>query len=108
MKKFHNPEGDMELQFDFSTCEGKTEDVIMAMASTEKIFRCYKDPKAGEDSRFLVDKKVDEFLKNHFLQYRRYCSHTREYPENDAYMYYTHIKEDEQYDDLTILGIKRK
>jgi serine phosphatase RsbU (regulator of sigma subunit) len=108
MKKFHNPEGDMELQFDFSSCEGKVEEIIMAMVSAEKMFRCYKDSKAGEDSRFLVDKKVDEFLKNHFLQYRQYCSHTREYPENEAYMYYTHIKEDEQYDDLTILGIKRK
>jgi hypothetical protein len=72
------------------------------------MFRCYKSPEAGEDSRFLVDKKVDEFLKNHFLQYRKYCSHTREYPENELYMYYTHVKEDEQYDDLTILGIKRK
>ena len=108
MKKFHNPEGDMELQFDFSGCEGKVEEVIMAMVSAEKMFRCYKNPEAEEDSRLLVDKKVDEFLKNHFLQYRRYCSHTREYPENEAYMYYTHIKEDEQYDDLTILGIKRK
>ncbi|GHU91777.1 hypothetical protein FACS189476_12480 [Spirochaetia bacterium] len=23
-------------------------------------------------------------------------------------MYYTHVREDEQYDDLTLLGIKRK
>lgn len=108
LKKYHNPEGDMELQFDFSSCEDKVEDVIMAMVSVEKMFRCYKNPKAGENSRFLVDKKVDEFLKKHFLQYRVYCSHTREYPENEAYMYYTHVDEDEQYDDLTILGIKRK
>ena len=108
LKKFHNPEGDTELQFDFSSCGGKVEEVIMAMVSVEKMFRCYKDPKAGPDNRILVDKKIDEFLKNHFLQYRRYCSHTREYPENNAYMYYTHVKEDEQYDDLTILGIKRK
>ena len=108
LKKFHNPEGEIELQFDFSTCKGTVDEVIMAMVSVEKMFRVYKSPKAGEDSRVLVDKKVDEFLKNHFLQYRRYCSHTKEYPENPAYMYYTHIKEDEQYDDLTILGIKRK
>jgi len=109
LKKFHNPEGDdTELEFDFSSCEGTVEEVIMAMVSVEKMFRCYKDPKADEDSRVLVDKKVDEFLKNHFLQYRRYCSHTREYPENNEYIYYTHVKEDEQYDDLTILGIKRK
>jgi serine phosphatase RsbU (regulator of sigma subunit) len=108
LRKWHNPEGDQELRFDFSSCEAGVEDVIMALVSVEKIFRCYKDHLAGEDSRVLVDKKIDEFLKAHFLQYRLYCSHTREYPGNDAYMYYTHVKEDEQYDDLTILGIKRK
>jgi hypothetical protein len=108
LKKYHNPEGDMDLQFDFSTCEDRVEDVIMAMVSVEKMFRCYKEPKTDEESRVMVDKKVDDFLKKHFLQYRRYCSHTREHPDNNAYMYYTHVKEDEQYDDLTILGIKRK
>jgi len=109
LKKYHNPEEEAgDLQFDFSSCEGKVEEIIMAMVSVEKMFRCYKPAGVGEDSRVLVDKKVDDFLKNHFVQYRRYCAHTREYPENPAYMYYTHIKEDEQYDDLTILGIKRK
>ncbi|MCL2720436.1 MAG: SpoIIE family protein phosphatase [Treponema sp.] len=112
LHKYHNPEesqeGQSDLQFDFSTCEGRVEDVIMALIAVEKMFRCYKPADAGEDSRVLIEKKVDEFLKNHFLQYRRYCSHTSEFLENPAYMYYTHIKEDEQYDDLTILGIKRK
>jgi serine phosphatase RsbU (regulator of sigma subunit) len=106
--KYHNPEGEKELKFDFSDCEGKVEEVIMAMVSVEKMFRCYKDPKADDESRVLVDKKIDEFLKKHFLQYRNYCSDIREYPGNDAYMYYTHVREDDQYDDLTILGIKRK
>jgi hypothetical protein len=106
--KYHNPEGEMELKFDFTNCEGRVEEVIMAMVSVEKMFRCYKGPKAGEDVRVLVDKKVDAFLKEHFLQYRTYCSYTRENPGNDAYMYYTHVQEDDQYDDLTILGIKRK
>jgi hypothetical protein len=72
------------------------------------MFRCYKSPKATEDSRVLVDKKVDAFLKEHFLQYRTYCSNTKENPGNEAYMYYTFVNEDDQYDDLTILGIKRK
>ena len=112
LKKFHNPEESAEdageLKFDFTSCEGGVEEVIMAMVSVEKMFRCYKPEKAGEDSKILVDKKVDEFLKSHFLQYRRYCARTKECPENPAYMYYTHLCEDEQYDDLTILGIKRK
>ncbi|MDR1566821.1 MAG: SpoIIE family protein phosphatase [Treponema sp.] len=106
LHKWHNPEGDKDLSFDFSSCEGTVEDVIMAMVSVEKMFRCYKDPKATEDDRVLADKKVDAFLKGHFLQYRDYCSGTRETPGN--YRYYTRVKEDDQYDDLTILGIKRK
>jgi serine phosphatase RsbU (regulator of sigma subunit) len=106
--KYHNPEGEMELQFDFTTCKGGVDELIMALISVEKMFRCYKDPGAGEEDRVLVDKKIDSFLGKHFLQYRIYCSNIREYPGNDAYMYYTHLNEDELYDDLTILGIKRK
>jgi hypothetical protein len=108
LKKYHNPEGDKELQFDFARCIGTIEEAIMALVSVEKIFRIYKSPSAGEETRVLVDKKVDEFLKEHFLQYRNYCHDTREYPENKMYMYYTHINEDAQYDDLTIVGVKRK
>jgi hypothetical protein len=111
LHKYHNPEesmGSKGLQFDFSSCWGTVEEAITALVSVEKIFRLYKDPKAGEESRVLVDRKVDVFLKKHFLQYRAYCSYTLENPGNDAYMYYTHVKEDEQYDDLTILGIYRK
>jgi hypothetical protein len=109
LRKWHNPEGDgRELVFDFSSCQGTVEEVIMALVSVERMFRCYRNPKADDTSRILVDKKVDAFLKTHFLQYRNYCSWPREAPGNDAYMYYTRIKEDEQYDDLTILGIRRK
>jgi serine phosphatase RsbU (regulator of sigma subunit) len=106
--KYHNPEGEIELQFDFTGCKGTVEETIMAMVSVEKMFRLYRDPGAGEDAHVLVDRKIDSFLKVHFRQYRVYCSQTRENPGNDAYLYYTHVKEDEQYDDLTIIGIHRK
>jgi len=109
LHKWHNPEGDdKDLKFDFGSSQGRVEDVILAMVSVEKMFRCYKDPKATEDNRIIVDKTVDTFLKEHFLQYRSYCSFVRENPGNNAYLYYTHVKEDDQYDDLTLLGIKRK
>jgi hypothetical protein len=109
LHKWHNPEGaDHDLTFDFTNCKATVEETIMGLVSVEKMFRCYKDPSATEDNRVMVDKKVDAFLKEHFLQYRVYCSYTREIPDNDAYMYYTFLKEDDQYDDLTILGIRRK
>ena len=96
------------MRFDFTTCQGTVEEAIMALVSVEKMFRIYKSPAAGEDARVLVDRKVDEFLKVHFLQYRNYCSQTREYYENNSYLYYIDVMEDPQYDDLTIVGIKRK
>jgi hypothetical protein len=109
LRKWHNPEGDdRDLDFDFSSCRGTVEEIILALVSVERIFRCYRDPEADEASQILIDKKVDAFLKTHFRQYRNYCSWPRAVPGNDAYIYYTCIKEDEQYDDLTILGIKRK
>jgi serine phosphatase RsbU (regulator of sigma subunit) len=91
LHKYHNPEGDADLRFDFTTCEGAVEEAIMAMVSVEKMFRLYKESGTGEESRILVDRKVDEFLKAHFLQYRNYCRDTRDYPENKMYMYYTHV-----------------
>jgi serine phosphatase RsbU (regulator of sigma subunit) len=104
----HNPEGDTAFTFDFTSCAGAVEEAVTALAAVEKIFRIYKPPSAGEETRILVDKKIDQFLKTHFRQYEDYCCNTQVYPDNDRYMYYTHVNEDAQYDDLTILGIKRK
>jgi serine phosphatase RsbU (regulator of sigma subunit) len=109
LHKWHNPEGDeKELTFDFSSCDGSVANVIKAVVSVEKIFRCYKSPLFSEEDQVLVDKTVDAFLKEYFLQYRHYCSYIRDVTGNSAYIHYTHIRDDEQYDDLTLLGIKRK
>ena len=109
LHKWHNPEtGQPDLTFDFTNCKSSEEDIIMAMVSVEKMFRCYKDPKLTADDRVLVDKKVDAFLREHFMQYRNYCAFAVEIPGNNSHIYYTHIREDDQYDDLTILGIRRK
>lgn len=84
----------------------------MALISVEKVFRLYRDPSATEKDAVLVDEKVDAFLKAHFDQYRLYCSDVRPNPDpqrdNPGYLLYGGIREDDQYDDLTILGIRRK
>jgi serine phosphatase RsbU (regulator of sigma subunit) len=102
--KYHNPLGEVDYHFDFSACRGTVEEVIMAMVSVEKIFRMYKIPDSGSDTRVLVDGKVNSFLRDYFLEYRIYCN-PLDYPGNPMYLYYTGVGEDEQYDDLTILGL---
>ncbi len=108
LERYHAPDPSETLHFDFSKASGEVEDAIMALVAVEKIFRMYQDPNAGDEDRVIVDKKVDACLFQWFNQYRSYCAHHRNHPEFDEYMYYTGIKEDEQYDDLTILGIRRK
>ena len=83
----------------------------MALVSIEKVFRMYKSPEANAYDHAVVDKKVDAFLKKHFVQYSVYCAQRAEHFQSslrDEYMFYTHIKEDEQFDDLTLVGIKKK
>ena len=97
-----------DLCFDYSNCSGTAEDVIMALICAEKMFRCYRNAKVTKNDRVPVDIKIDAFLKKHFLQYQHYCSRTSDPPDNSTYMWYTNLKEVEQYDDLAILGIERK
>ena len=111
LTKLFNPLGDEELVFDFSTCEASVEHAIMAMVSVEKIFRMYPTPKANADNRIMIDVKVDEFLKKHFRQYSRYFHHPIPNPNPEDYgnyNFYTHMMEDDQYDDLTLIGIRKK
>ena len=108
LKKLHNPIADETFEFDFTTCEGTIEEAILALVSVEKIFRLYRDANATNFDHVVIDKKVDLFLNKHFLQYPIYCLHREPHPEYEEYLYYTNIKEDEQYDDLTILAVKKK
>jgi hypothetical protein len=112
LEKYHNPVGDEALSFDFSTCQGTLTEKVLALISVEKVFRMYPDPSAGDSDTVQVDDKVDAFLSEHFDQYRLYCSNKRPNvdPTNESpgYILYAGMREDDQYDDLTFLAIRRK
>ena len=106
--KFHNPIPDEDLLFDFSACEGTVEEAVLAMVSVEKVFRLNPDPSAEKEDHVEVDKNIDAFLRKHFRQFERYF-HTRlAGDEERSYVSYGFLKEDEQYDDLTILALRKK
>ena len=106
--KYHNPQPDRKLTFDFSNCEGTEQEAVLALVAAEKIFRLIPDPECTAEDRIMIDNKVDDFLKNHFDQYREYFKYAVPNEEYSEYTYYTHLKEDEQFDDLTILVIRKK
>ncbi len=105
--KYHNPVPDEELLFDFSSCEGSVREAVLAMTAMDKIFRLIPDPSAGANDRVRVDVKIDEFLRRHFSLYDRYFSNPDSDDQFPEYLYFPYLREDDQYDDLTILGVRK-
>ncbi|MCQ2596411.1 MAG: SpoIIE family protein phosphatase [Treponema sp.] len=106
LNKEDNPVFGEKLEFDFTNCEGNLSEVILALASVEKVFRLYKTPEATVNDTITVDKRIDAFLKDHFNLYNYYCSNRVDIEEGN-YLEYTNVAEDEQLDDLTLLAVKR-
>ena len=106
--KNHNPIPEEELTFDFTKCEGTLDEAVLALVAVEKVFRLCPDPTATKDDIIHIDKKIDGFLQNYFVQYGVYFKHKDEEKEDADYSYYSHLKEDEQYDDLTILAVRKQ
>jgi len=106
--KFHNPVPEEDLVFDFTGCAGTVEEAVLAMVSVEKVFRIYLDPDATMEDRVAVDKHIDAFLRKHFKQFDRYFRAPIQSEEERPVVTYGRLKEDEQYDDLTILAIRKK
>lgn len=105
--KYHNPDKIQNFEFDFTTCEHSAEDAIMALVSVEKIFRMYKPTETKITDKVKVDKKIDEFLRKHFIQYSTYCGDKQEIENDPTHIYYKGVCEDPQYDDLTLIAIKK-
>ena len=68
----------------------------------------YKPADAKPTDRVRVDRKIDTFLRNHFAQYGTYCASRQETASDDPFLFYTGVCEDPQYDDLTLVGIKKE
>ncbi len=101
---------DLSYDFDFSKLDGSPEDLVLGLAAIEKVFRLVPDPEATEKDQVIVDTKIDAILAKCWGQYNRFCSDRRAHPDprRTEYRYYGRLKEDDQYDDLTMMLIRRK
>lgn len=92
------------LHFDFSTLRGNGEDTILAVVSVEKVFRIVPDKSGGLTTRVRVDRKIANFLREHFVEYGEFYNHPVEDDGKSPYVYFSHLQEDPQDDDLTLLA----
>jgi hypothetical protein len=104
----HNPIPDEEIVFDFSSCQGTAQDVVLAQVAVDRVYRMVPNPRLGAESTITVESVVVDFLKEHFLQYDRYFSHRLETEKEKGTVTFTHAQEAGQADDLTILVVRRK
>lgn len=107
LNKYHNPAGDEKLTFDFTNCAGTEEEAVMALVSIEKIFRMYRPKERNGTEKVRVDRKIDSFLRQHFVQYGNYCGSKDDPDKENPYLFYNGVCEDPQYDDLTCVAIKK-
>ena len=124
LTKLDNPNTTEVLEFDFSTCKGTIDESIIALAAVERVFRMVKAPTVRADDEIEIEKFVDEFLKEHFTLYNRYCTpvqlasgadgeqsmadlEKQRALEDPNLTRYAWVTEDKQADDITLIAIKR-
>jgi hypothetical protein len=96
--------------FDFSKLDAGPEDLVIGLAAVEKVFRLVPDPQVTNKDQVIIDAKIDAVLSKCWDGYERFCGDVRPNPDikHAEYLFYGQIKEDDQYDDLTMMIIKRK
>ena len=107
LHKFHAPAHQSDFDFDFSTCDGTADDAVLALVSVEKVFRLYKPGNVIHSDRVKVDRNIDNFLRQHFVQYPAFCSDREDIENDPSHIYWCGVKEDPQYDDLTLIAVKK-
>lgn len=107
LERYQNPVPE-ELVFDFSGLEPTAQNAVLALIAVEKVFRLVPDPSAGPNESVSVDVVVDDFLRNTFSAYDDYFRYPDDQRSDSAYRRFTRIYEDDQYDDLTLLLVRKK
>ena len=110
LRKQDDPLGpENTFDFDFSALEGTSEDLVIGLAAAEKVLRIVPDPSATPSDLIIVDSKIDDLLSRCWKQYPRYCAIKQDHtdPRSKEYRFYGRLREDEQYDALTMMLIRR-
>jgi serine phosphatase RsbU (regulator of sigma subunit) len=96
-----------DLVFDFGACTGTVKEAVLALVCVEKVYRVYRDALTGPDHRVHLETKLDGFLREHFRNYDALFDHRLDDGKEGGAAVFSHLKEDPQYDDLTLLVVRR-
>ena len=108
LTKFYNPNPGEEFTFDFSSGTGSLRETVLAVMGLDKVFRIYRDSSTDENARIRVDRNIVDFLRKYYVQFSEYFSHPVDDDGKSPQVTFSHLREDEQFDDLTLLMVRKK
>ncbi len=95
------------LEFNFSNCVPNARNAVLAIVSVEKIWRLIVNPSFGEHEKVKFDRNIYQFLKEHFKIFDEVFRFDPADDDLPEYLWVSGLAEDDQYDDLTLLALKR-
>jgi len=96
------------LEFDFTTCEPSAQNAVLAIVSVEKIWRLIVNPALTSHEKVKFDRNVYQFLRAHFKLFDEVFRFDPTDDELPEYAWLGGLQEDDQYDDLTLVALRRK
>lgn len=108
LTKFYNPNPGEEFTFDFRSGTGSLREAVLAVMGLDKMFRIYRDSTTDENARIKVDRNIVEILRKHYVQFGDYFSHPVDDDGKSLQITFSHLREDDQFDDLTMLMVRKK
>lgn len=96
------------LEFDFTTCEPTAQNAVLAIVSVEKIWRLIVNPAYTSHEKVKFDRNIYQFLRAHFKLFDEVFRFDPTDDELPEYAWLGGLQEDDQYDDLTLVALRRK
>lgn len=95
------------LDFDFTKCEPSAQNAVLAIVSVEKVWRLIANPAFTQHEKVKFDRNIYHFLKEHFKPFDEVFRFDPVDDELPEYVWAGGLAEDDQYDDLTLIALRR-
>lgn len=102
------PEQYQHLEFDFSKCKSTAAETCNIFLAIEQILRLYPATRKGYSKSVLLSKKTNLDLKKYFVQYDQYFSSGLDFPENEKFLVFNNLYEQEPVGSSFLFALRQK
>ncbi len=104
-KKYNNDV--LSYHFNFDSIEPTLENIVCAILANERLFRFYPQTIVSREDKIQIDQYLVEFMEKTFVEYHSFFTDKVNQIIDGQYVQFKNIREVPQYDDLSVLAVKR-